>query len=185
MNNWIKKWFSSFLFVYIYKYNKIKIKQAALSWLKLPVRFPARNDSNGRGLSICLQCGLFAYLIQKALLNYSSTASVSSTTECRSPRNPFFFKSSLFSSSPFFHSSFSSTCHCLEICLAPFFDYWRINSLPLLSLLLEVQSFKWNPKNGKSVVIVGMESYSSTTYLSAMHLSSVFLAAILLNLDSC
>lgn len=123
-----------------------------------------------------------AYLIQKALLNYSSTASVSSTTECRSPRNPFFFKSSLFSSSPFFHSSFSSTCHCLEICLAPFFDYWRINSLPLLSLL---QSFKWNPKNGKSVVIVGMESDSSTTYLSAMHLSSVFLAAILLNLDSC
>lgn len=134
------------LYIYI---NKIKIKQAALSWLKLPVRFPARNDSNGRGLSICLQCGLFAYLIQKALLNYSSTASVSSTTECRSPRNPFFFKSSLFSSSPFFHSSFSSTCHCLEICLAPFFDYWRINSLPLLSLLLEVQSFKWNPKNGK------------------------------------
>lgn len=153
MNHWIKKWFSS-LFVYIFVYinNKIKIKQAALSWLKLPVRFPARNDSNGRGLSICLQCGLFAFrirkgfayliLIQKALLNYSSTASVSSTTECRSPRNPFFFKSSLFSSSPFFHSSFSSTCHCLEICLAPFFDYWRINSLPLLSLLLEVQSFK-------------------------------------------
>jgi hypothetical protein len=52
-------------------------------------------------------------------------------------------------------------------------------------LLLEVQSFKWNPKNGKSVVIVGMESDSSTTYFSAMHLSSVFLAAILLNLDSC
>lgn len=144
-----------FFFVCIYKYKKIKIKQAALSRLKLPVRFPARNDSNGRGLSICLQCGLFAfrkgfaYLIQKALLNYSSTASVSSTTECRSPRNPFFFKSSLFSSSPFFHSSFSSTCHCLEICLAPFFDYWRINSLPLLSLLLEVQSFKLNPKNLK------------------------------------
>lgn len=180
-------------FLCLYIYNKIKIKQAALSWLKLPVRFPARNDSNGRGLSICLQSGLFAfrirkglaYLIQKALLNNSSTASVSSTTECRSPRNPFFFKSSLFSSSPFFHSSFSSTCHCLEICLAPFFDYWRINSLPLLSLLLEVQSFKWNPKNGKSVVIVGMESDSSTTYFSAMHLSSVFLAAILLNLDSC
>lgn len=78
----------------MYIYKKIKMKQAALSWLKLPVRFPARNDSNGRGLSICLQCGLFAfrirkgfaYLIQKALLNNSSTASVSSTTECRSPR---------------------------------------------------------------------------------------------------
>lgn len=84
----------------MYIYKKIQIKQAALSLLKLPVRFPARNDSNGRGLSICLQCGLFAYLIQKALLNNSSTASVSSTTECRSPRNPFFFKSSLFSSSP-------------------------------------------------------------------------------------
>ena len=126
MNNWIKKFL---LCLYIYINKKIKIKQAALSRLKLPVRFPARNDSNGRGLSICLQCGLFAFrirkgfayliLIQKALLNYSSTASVSSTTECRSPRNPFFFKSSLFSSSPFFHSSFSSTCHCLEICLAP------------------------------------------------------------------
>lgn len=37
------------------------IKQAALSRLKLPVRFPARNGSNGRGLSICLQCRLFAF----------------------------------------------------------------------------------------------------------------------------
>lgn len=82
-----KRIFFFVLFIYIFFYNNIKIKQAALSWLKLPVRFPARNDSKGRGLSICLQCRLFAfrkgfaYLIQKALLNYSSTASVSSTTE--------------------------------------------------------------------------------------------------------
>jgi len=59
---------NDFLIVYIYieyyisiiNYNNI-IKQAALSRLKLPVRFPARNDSNGRGLSICLQCRLFAF----------------------------------------------------------------------------------------------------------------------------
>uniref|UniRef100_A0A6N2MGA0 Uncharacterized protein n=1 Tax=Salix viminalis TaxID=40686 RepID=A0A6N2MGA0_SALVM len=37
------------------------IKQAALLRLKLPVRFPARNDSNGRRLSICLHCRLFAF----------------------------------------------------------------------------------------------------------------------------
>lgn len=43
-------------------YNIIfKVKQTALSRLKLPVRFQARNDSNGRGLSICLQCRQFAF----------------------------------------------------------------------------------------------------------------------------
>lgn len=49
------------LYIYSFLYKENKKKQAALSRLKLPVRFPARNDSNGRGLSICLQCRLFAF----------------------------------------------------------------------------------------------------------------------------
>jgi len=75
--------------------------------------------------------------------------------------------------------------------LIPFFKTFPFLPLQtckqsLMRLLSLLQSFHfWNPKNGKLVVIVGMESDSSTTYLSAMHLSSVFLAAILLNLDSC
>lgn len=40
---------------------KSLMKQAALSRLKLPVRFSARDDSNGRGLSICFQCRQFAF----------------------------------------------------------------------------------------------------------------------------
>ena len=143
------------------------MKQAALSWLKLPVRFPARNDSNGRGLSICLQCGLFAfrirkgfaYLIQKALLNYSSTASVSSTTECPSQALAIVWKFAL----P--HSSIigaSIPCLCSHCC-------WKS------SLWSSVKSQKWKVsshcRDGKLLFNHLFKRYAPKLSLSGSYLA--------------
>jgi hypothetical protein len=57
MNNFINK---MIILLFLDIYISI-IYIAALSRLKLPVRFPSRNDSNGRRLSFCLQCRLLAY----------------------------------------------------------------------------------------------------------------------------